>query len=324
MKPSDLVSTIKACIQMCRAAFVWGAAGIGKSTLFRKIAADNGMEFCDFRMVYRDAVDMIGLPFAVDGITRYNLPAGLPTDPNWKGIILFDEWNSAPPQTQTPGYQLFAERRIGDFSLPKDAHIFAAGNRTSDRGVTHKIPDPLIDRWFNLYLESDAAEWCLWALANGICPEIVAFVRFRPALLHAHDPARACHAYATPRGYEAVSDVIKLALPAHIEADLIRGRIGDAQAGELLAFLKLFRGMVSPDQILVNPLKADVPTNSGILYALAEALARRASLKNFDAVMSYAKRMPSEYAQALVSSATALTPALCNTSEFIAWASANT
>lgn len=80
--------------------------------------------------------------------------------------------------------------------------------------------------------------------------------------------------------------------------------------------------MVSPDQILLNPLTADVPSNSGVLYALAEALARRATPKNIDSVLTYAKRMPAEYAQALVSSATRLTPALCNTHEFIKWASA--
>lgn len=350
MKPSELVQAITACIAMRRPAFVWGGAGIGKSTIFRQVVAalrakaiaaagiiglaakaaqdaplSDGtyFGFCEFRMVYRDAVDMIGLPFAADGITRYNKPAGLPHDPNWKGIILFDEWNSAPQQTQTPGYQIFAERTVGEFALPAGAHIFAAGNRQSDRGVTHRIPDPILNRWFNLYLESDVGDWVKWALGANIRPEVIAFIRFRPALLNDHSVARECHAFATPRSYEALSDLLAQGLAPEIESAMIRGIIGDGAAGEFMAFLSLYRNMVSPDQILLNPTSADVPTNAAILYALAEALARRATTKNIDSVLVYGRRMPAEYTQAMISSATKLQPALCNTREFIAWASAN-
>jgi len=320
MRPSHVALAIAQCVTIKKPLFVWGPPGVGKSDSVRQAAASLGVDLIDFRAALRDAVDIMGLPGSKDGATFYNLPAGLPRDPESKGILFLDEINSAPAQTQAALYQLVLDRAVGDYRLPVGWQIVAAGNRMTDRGVVHRMPDPLADRFIHVDFEPELSDWCAWALSAGIAAEVIAFLRFRPALLHSHDTARQCHAFATPRGWADVSLI--LSLGSTIEGELIRGRVGDGAAGEFLAFLKLYRGMVSPDQILLNPLSADVPKNSGVLYALAEALARRATVKNIDAVLTYAKRMPNEYGQSLVSSATRLTPALCSTHEFIAWASA--
>lgn len=321
MKPSNVSAAIVAAIKMGRPLMIHGASGVGKSDSVHQAAASLSLQLIDFRAALRDAVDIIGLPGAKDGVTFYNLPAGLPRDPDSRGILFLDEINSAPPQTQAALYQLVLDRAVGDYRLPDGWYIVAAGNRQNDRGVVHRMPDPLADRFFHVNFEPELNDWCNWALGAGIAPEVIAFIRFRPALLHSHDPKRECVAFATPRGWADVSKLLALKLPPEIEGDMVRGRVGDAAASEFLAFLALYRNMVSPDQILLNPTGADVPANSGILYALSEALARRATPKNFDAVLTYAARMPSEYQQALMSSATRLTPALCNTAEFIGWAS---
>ncbi len=320
MKPSHVALAIQQCVTLKKPLFVWGPPGVGKSDSVRQAAKALNVDLIDFRAALRDAVDIMGLPSAHDGVTFYNLPAGLPRDPKSSGILFLDEMNSAPAQTQAALYQLVLDRGVGDYRLPDGWQIVAAGNRLTDRGVVHRMPDPLADRFIHVDFEPNLADWCNWALGAGVRPEVVAFLRFRPELLHSHDPARQCHAFATPRGWADCSAI--LGLNSDIESDLLRGRVGDGAAGEFIAFLRLFRSMVSPDAVILNPLTADVPTNASILYALAEALARRATLKNIDAVLTYAKRMPSEYAQALVSSATRLTPALCNTHEFIGWASA--
>lgn len=285
----------------------------------------------DFRAALRDAVDIMGLPYVLDWMppdapshagehalkaTAYALPAGLPRD--GEGILFLDEMNSAPAQTQAALYQLVLDRRVGDYRLPDGWRIVAAGNRQNDRGVVHRMPDPLVDRFVHVDYEVHLDDWCAWALAAEVRPEVVAFVRFRPGLLHNHDTTRACHAFSTPRGWADVS--LMLDTPV-IESELIRGRVGDGAASEFIAFLKLYRNMISPDEIIRAPRKAAVPENVGTLYALAEALARRASVDNVSAVLTYAKRIPTEYAQALVSSMTRISPELCNTHEYIAYAS---
>lgn len=323
MKPSQVALAIRQCFEIDRPLFIWGPSGVGKSDSVRQACNDMGVGLIDYRAALRDAVDVIGLPGAKDGKTFYNLPAGLPHNPNWRGVIFLDELPDAERQTQAPMYQLTLDKAVGDYKLPAGARIVAAGNRANDRGLFHKMPDPLINRFIHVDYEAELHDWCTWALSHNILPEVIAFQRLRPELLHNHDVERKCLAFPTPRGWADVSELVRQFAGSPIEGDMIRGRVGDAAAGEFLAFLQLFRNMVSPDQILANPNAAEVPTNASILYALAEALARRATPKNFDAVMTYAKRMPSEYGQCLVSSATLRDKALCNTHEFIAWANAN-
>lgn len=329
MRPSHVMQAISACAAINRPLFIWGPPGVGKSDCVRQAASALGITVCDFRAALRDAVDIMGLPAArfesvagADGethdvgVTYYNLPAGLPR--SGAGLLFLDEMNSAPPATQAALYQLVLDRRVGDYVLPEGWRIVAAGNRQNDRGVVHRMPDPLVDRFVHVDFEPQLDDWCNWALSSAVAPEVVAFIRFRPGLLHSHDTTRQCHAFATPRGWADVSLLLGV---RDIEAELIRGRVGDGAASEFLAFLKLYRSMVSPDAVLLNPLTVEVPQNVGVLYALAEALARRATVNNIGAVLTYARRIPHEYAQALVSSMTRLQPALCNTHEFIAWAS---
>lgn len=317
MRSSDVATAIVECIEMDKPLMIWGGPGIGKSDSVRQAAKALNVDLIDYRVALRDRVDIIGLPYIHEGQTCYSLPAEMPKDGT--GILFLDELLRADFQTQGPLYQLVLDRAIGSYRLPKGWFIVAAGNRITDRGGDSRMADALADRFFHVDFEAHADDWTKWALNAGIRPEVIAFLRFRPGLLHNHDTNRKCHAFSTPRGWADVSLVLDR--NSRVEGELIRGRVGDGACGEFLAFLKLYRGMVSPDQILQNPTKAEVPKNSGVLYALAEALARRATLKTFDAVMTYAGRMPPEYRQALVSSATQITPELCNTPEFIRYAS---
>lgn len=317
MRSSDVAQAIVDCIAMDKPLMLWGAPGVGKSDSVRQAAQSLKVSLIDYRVALRDRVDIIGLPYIQDGQTCYSLPAEMPREGT--GILFLDELLRADFQTQGPLYQLVLDRQIGSYRLPKGWFIVAAGNRITDRGGDSRMADALADRFFHVDYEPHLGDWTKWALNNNIRPEVIAFLRFRQGLLHNHDTARKCHAFSTPRGWADVS--IVLDRQSRVEGELIRGRVGDGACGEFLAFLKLYREMVSPDQILQNPLKTDVPVNSGVLYALAEALARRSTLKNFDAVMSYAERMPPEYRQCLVSSATQITPELCNTPEFIRYAS---
>ena len=349
MKPSQLRFAIADLRAMDIPLFIWGPGGIGKSdivaqdALAQRAAAvarlglpdteataamaaplSDGTYYglCDYRVYLREQVDAMGLPhITAEGVTAYAKPADLPNDPNWRGTIFFDEFCIGNPSQQSPAMQIFLGKGVGAFKLPRHAYLIAASNRQSDRGMFHRLLDPLADRVTHIDLEADLGDWLTWATRAGLPSETPAFLRFRPHLLHSYDPQRKWHAPTSPRGWADVARITQHR--STVEADLIRGRVGDAAGGEYLAFLKLAREMISPDEILKDPNRGDVPTNAAVLYALAEALARRATPVTWPAVMIYARRMPKEYAQCMISNAVLVMPALCNTSEYIDWAARN-
>jgi MoxR-like ATPase len=105
----------------------------------------------------------------------------LPT--NGQGILFLDELTSAPQMTQAGCDQLVLDRKLGEYQLPEGWVVIAAGNPASERGVHISMPRPLRNRFVHLDLEPDFEDWTKGAVNAAIRPEILAFLRFKPALL---------------------------------------------------------------------------------------------------------------------------------------------
>jgi len=164
-------------------------------------------------------------------------------------------------------------------------------------------------------------EWCEWAIQTGVRPEVIAFLRFRPALLSAFD--RDNNAFPSPRSWEFVSRILNANPKAKIEHELIAGAVGAGAATEFSAFLSTFRNLPNIDAILVNPHQEPVPDNAAAQFAVATALAHRASDTNFDRVYQYLKRMPTEFNVLAVRDASLRDPNIRHTAGYTAWAVEN-
>ncbi|MFA5583019.1 MAG: hypothetical protein WDA09_02300, partial [Bacteriovoracaceae bacterium] len=198
--------------------------------------------------------------------------------------------------------------------------VIAAGNRESDKAVTHRMPSPLANRFIHLDFEVDQKDWERWAVQNKIMPEVVAFIRFRPELLHSFDPKKHNEkAFPTPRSWEFVSKILGTKPSKKIEFELLKGTVGEGAAIELLAFLKLFRQIPSPDAIIMNPTAANVPTDPATLYAICGALSRKATAKNFENLTKYFSRLPAEFSVLAVRDCIALDAKLTETEAFTKW-----
>lgn len=323
MKPSEISSALKLMYRIDRPAFVWGKSGVGKSDVVRQLSADLGVRLIDFRAALRDPVDLMGIPTVTNGMTTYNPPAELPRD--GEGILFLDELNSAKPDTMAALYQLTLDRRIGSYELPQGWRIFAAGNGVNDRGVTYRMPAPLANRFAHLQFETSLADWCAWAATHSIRVEVIAFLRFRPELLHTFDPAATGAAFASPRSWQVVSEILDESskAPIGIEHEIYKGTVGEGAAAEFGGFLRVFREMPSPDAVLMDPAGSMVPTGPSVLFALTTALARRATEANFDRVVTYLNRLPAEYAANTIHDAIRLCPAVQHTAAFTTWAAAH-
>ena len=267
MKPSKLYAALHALIGERVPLHIWGPCGTGKSQIVGHVASDLGYEFLAVRAVQLDPVDLRGLPRIAFDQTEWVPPKFLPT--SGKGILFLDELTSAPQMTQAGCYQLVLDRRLGEYRSPDEWVVIAAGNPASERGVHFAMPRPLRNRFVHLDLEPDLDDWCKWAVTGRVRPEIIAFLRFKPELLHASDFTSDANAWPTPRSWEMASRVLSgiaqrtsarlLSGARECEAQLLDGTVGQAAASELVAFLRLFRELPSIDEILLNPSAARVP-----------------------------------------------------------------
>ena len=321
MRPSQIKEALQTLVAINRPAMIWGSPGIGKSDTVRQVAEGLALPLRDVRLTLLDPVDLRGLPSISEGRTRWTPPDFLPAD--GAGILFLDELNAAPLAVQVASYQLVLDRRLGEYTLPSGWAIVAAGNRETDRAGAGHMPTALANRLTHLDFQHDLEDWCQWALAQGIRPEIVAFLRFRPELLSTFDPKARSRTFATPRGWHRLSEILDACPPGRIQEELAIGTVGEGAAAELAGFLRIWRTLPSPDAILLDPHSAAVPEDPATLYAIAGAMSRKASEGNFGQVVAYANRLPSEYSVLTIRDALNRTPTLQQTRPFVEWAAKN-
>lgn len=317
MKASSICSALRTLVAARQPVLIWGGPGIGKSAIVHQLAVELSVLLQDVRALLLDPVDLRGLPFlGTHGRSKWATPEFLPHEGS--GILFLDELNAAPAMVQASCYQLVLDRKLGEYTLPDGWAIVAAGNRDSDRAVTTRMPTPLRNRFVHLEFEVDLQEWSEWAIQNGIRPEVIAFLRFRPELLSVFD--RDANAFPSPRSWEFVSRILEAMPDQAVEHELFAGAIGTGAATEFSAFLRMFRELPNIDAILLNPLKEPVPENAAAQYAVASALARCVSDTNFDRVCLYLDRMPTEFRVLSVRDASLREPAIRHTSGYTKWA----
>jgi len=144
-----------------RPVMLWGPPGIGKSEMVASLGESIGREVIDVRLALWDPTDLKGIPFynPEKKTMDWAPPCELPSDPNSRAILFFDELPSAVPAVQAAAYQLIHNRRGGTYVLPPNVDIVAAGNREGDRGVTYKMPKPLANRFLHLEMAVDFDSW---------------------------------------------------------------------------------------------------------------------------------------------------------------------
>jgi len=324
MKPTDVKKAIRVAMAAKQPIFIWGAPGVGKSSVVKQIAEEDGLELIDLRAVLLDAVDF-GFPYvdtkAKKPTTYWATPSFLPT--KGKGILFIDELPQAAPMVQNSLSQLILDKKLRDYyTLPEGWQIVAAGNRDKDRAATNRMPSHMANRFVHLDFEVDHEDFIRWAIDNGVRTEIIMFLKFRPELLHNFDPTRNEKAFPTPRSWEFVSKLMDANPPNEVLYDMIKGTVGEGAAAEFCGFLAIFKKLPSPDRILADPEHADVPTDSSVLAALCSALSRKTSLNTVDRLVKYAKRIPAEFSVLMVELCRRQEPEIVSTRSYIDWESA--
>src|SRR5690606_25955626 len=129
MKPSELACYLSTIIDegIKLSVMIWGAPGIGKSSIVAQVCESGKLDFIDLRLSQLAPTDLRGLPVPRDKQSAWLPPEFLPTE--GQGILFLDEINLAPPAMQGVAQQLILDRRVGSYVLPDDWFVWAAGNR---------------------------------------------------------------------------------------------------------------------------------------------------------------------------------------------------
>ena len=266
-------SLLKA-FQVKRPLFLWGPPGIGKSELVEGIAAELGGLMIDLRLGQMEPTDIRGIPFynKDTGKMDWAPPVDLPdaeTAKQYPIVVLFlDELNSAAPSVQSAAYQLILNRRVGKYVLPDNVVMVAAGNRESDKGVTYRMPTPLANRFVHQEMKVDFASWQEWAVKNRIHKDVVGYLSFAKQDLYDFDSKSASRAFATPRSWSFVSQLLDDNVDPETLTNLIAGTVGEGLAVKFMAHRKIADQMPKPADILSGKVtKLDIKEVSA-MYSL--------------------------------------------------------
>jgi hypothetical protein len=245
-----------------RPLFLWGPPGIGKSELVEGIASDLGGLMIDMRLGQMEPTDIRGIPFynKDKGVMDWAPPVELPdeeTANQYPIVVLFmDELNSAPPSVQSAAYQLILNRRIGKYRLPDNVVMVAAGNRESDKGVTYRMPTPLANRFIHQEMKVDFASYQEWAVQNRIHKDVVGYLSFAKQDLYDFDAKSASRAFATPRSWTFVSQLLEdESNDDDTLTNLIAGTVGEGLAVKFMAHRKIASKMPNPVDVLSGKVK---------------------------------------------------------------------
>lgn len=303
VNPSKLKAMLNHTLARRRPIFISGPPGIGKSDIVAEVARMQNRPLIDIRLPLMEATDIRGLPHLrevtirdaegnvvrneqgvplTEKVFKWSNPSDLPTDPNSRALVFFDEMSAAPPSVQAATYQIILNRRIGDYQLPEDVVIVAAGNRVKDKGVAYNMPTPLANRFIHATLNVDFDDWQEWAMKNRVHKDVVGYLTFQPNDLFDFDPRRESYAFATPRSWSFVSellyernadgDLVDTTLSADILGDLVKGTVGEGPAIKFMTYRKQAANLPRARDILEGKVTKLAVKQIDIVYALTTAL----------------------------------------------------
>ena len=273
--PSEARSRVLRCFKKQRPVFLWGPPGIGKSELVANLTKELGGFMIDLRLGQMDPTDIRGIPFFNKNkeVMDWAPPMDLPDQElasRYPIIVLFmDELNGAPPAVQSAAYQLILNRRVGKYVLPDNVVMVAAGNRESDKGVTYRMPTPLANRFVHLEMQVDWDDWNEWAVMNKVHKDVVGFLTFSKKDLYDFDPKSASRAFATPRSWTFVSELLfDDEEDTDTLTDLISGAVGEGLAVKFMAHRKVAGQMPKPEDVLAGKVKELKTKEVSAMYSL--------------------------------------------------------
>ena len=294
---------------------LWGAPGVGKSQAVRQIGKEieertgKKVVVTDVRLLLFNPIDLRGIPTANADKTLavWLKPQIFQMDDSKKvvNILFLDEISAAPQSVQAAAYQITLDRVVGEHKLPENCIVMAAGNRVTDKSVAYKMPKALANRLLHVQVEGSFDAWKKWAVRSGINEKVIGFLSFRRDYLMGFDASNDDLAFATPRSWEMVSNILN-SVSSDVETvyPLVAGIVGEGVAIEFRSWCKVYASLPDIARIF-DGTERSIPTNTDALYALVSSMVvyareHKSDMRKITNSIVYADRLPPDYSVMLL------------------------
>ena len=261
---------------------LWGAPGVGKSQAVRQLA--KGIEeetgkkvvVTDVRLLLFNPIDLRGIPTANADKTLavWLKPQIFQMDESDKviNVLFLDELSAAPQSVQAAAYQITLDRVVGEHKLPENCIVIAAGNRTTDKSVAFKMPKALANRVMHIDVEGNFDSWKEWAIKSGVNSKVIGFLSFRRDYLMGFDSSSDDLAFATPRSWEMVSNLLNtVSDDVDKMYNMIAGLIGCGAAVEFRSWAMVYDQLPKISDVF-DGKKPKLPDSTDAIYAMISSM----------------------------------------------------
>ena len=302
-------------VKVLPSVMLWGAPGVGKSQAIRQIKDEieyntkKKVNITDVRLLLFNPIDLRGIPTANEDKTLavWLKPKIFQMDESDKviNILFLDEISAAPQSVQAAAYQITLDRVVGEHKLPDNCIVIAAGNRVTDKSVAFKMPKALANRMLHIEADIDFDSWKSWAIRNNVHPKVVGFLSFRRTHLHKFNSSIDDLAFATPRSWEMVSNILNFVSDDLDEVyPLVSGLVGTGVAMEFRTWCEIYSELPSIKDIFEGKM-CKIPKTTDTMYALVASMVSYAktqtnNLTKIANSIRYAEGFPPDFSVVLM------------------------
>ncbi len=211
-----------------------GPPGIGKTEIVRQAAKACDVGFVAYTMTHHTRQSAVGLPVIQKDtfagreyeVTRYTMSEIIGSIYRYmeqhkkqEGILFLDEINCVSETLMPTMLQLLQEKKFGEYAVPAGWVIVAAGNPYVYNRSVREFDMVTLDRVKRLDIEPDYPVWRSYAREKQLHGAILFYLDCRQdRFYYTKREGQQLH-FVTARGWEDLSEILKLYEGLHIEVD---------------------------------------------------------------------------------------------------------
>ena len=223
-------------VERQRPIFMIGPPGIGKTAIMEQIAQDLNVGLVSYSMTHHTRQSALGLPFITseeyDGeefqISEYTMSEIIASvyklrkeTGHKEGILFLDEINCVS-ETLAPAMLQFLQYKVfGTHQIPRGWIVVTAGNPPEYNKSVREYDIATWDRLKRIDVEPDYEVWKEYAYKKGIHGSILTFLEIKKNYFYVVETTVDRKSFVTARGWEDLSEMIKLYEEHNIKVDLL-------------------------------------------------------------------------------------------------------